>query len=196
MKLKLLLIGLVCCATAANAATAPAPKAAQEKAAPVVSDTQVNAMKEIMGKITRGAAGGPEELFKIINGNKQTTDREVALSPQSAVAEAAQKRYSIVCYEEGKEKIAASTDPVLLEKEVAYIKNSNGESVRDLAIKAIGSNDEAVFTYTAQPDANAPMVNGKPLTHDVVAAAAGRNAFKDVKSEKKFLCIVTGRIDN
>ncbi len=182
MKLKLLLIGLVCCATAVNA----------EKA-PDVSSSQVDAMQQIMQKITdcqENAPGSPEELFKIISGATKTTTRELPV--QGAVTEALAKGYRIACYHEGSEEVVASTDPTILGKSVRDIKTSDGRLVRDLAVEELkkSANDKAVFTYITPPKVDAIPVNGKLPTSTRVVFVAGRKAFKAFQSDKKFLCTI------
>jgi len=142
---------------------------------------------------TQGSVSGPEELFKIINGEMQTTTRELPL--QSTVTEAVAKGYRITCYQEGSDTVVASTNPALLGKPISDFKTSEGESVRDRAIAEIrknGKDDKAMFTYT-QSDSSL-VVDGKPVGQRHIVAVAGRKAFKGFNSEKKFLCAVADDI--
>ncbi len=189
-----MLIGLALTVAGVYAAAAESKKTATEEKSPPVSDVQVGEMKNIMDQITNCKQNGPsspEELFKIISGEIQTTTRELPV--QGAVTEANAKGYRIVCYQEGSETVVASTDPTLLGKHVADIKTSEGEPVRDRAVKELkkSSTDEAVFTYNAQQNTDALPVDGKVPSHTRVVLAAGRNAFKSFpRAEKKFLCTI------
>jgi hypothetical protein len=192
MKLKLLLIGLALCTTAATAKTL-AKVTAQEKA-PVVSDVQVKEMHRIMNVITKGNLSGPEELFKIINGQIQTTERELPVP--GAVTEATEKGYRIICYQEGNDNIVAATDPTLINTPASDHKANDNQVVRDKAIEELkrSKSDEAAFTYVVKQNTETLMVNGKPTTHNRVVVAKGRNSFDFPRSEKKFLCTIGGDV--
>ncbi len=204
MKLKYLLIGMALTMAGAEAAeakkSAPAKKKAKTEAKAEVkslpvSDTQVASMREIMGRIVHGGkVSGPEELFKIINGQTQTTDRELPVP--AAVTNAIENGLRIVCYQEGKDTVVASTDPSLLDKAASDFKTDEGKVVRDVAIEELrkSKKDEAIFTYVVQPTGDEPLVNGKPVTHGRVVVAEGRKAFP-FDSEKKFLCTAAAKID-
>jgi len=205
MKLKLWLLGLtLSTATAISAGTTsthetPAHHAGKSEKVEssqhslAVNPDQAKALQNIADALTetsnsQGSVSGPEELFKIINGEMQTTTRELPL--QSTVTEAVAKGYRITCYQEGSETVVASTDPALLGKPISDLK-IEGESVRDRAIAEIrknGKDDKAMFTYT-QSDGSI-VVDGKPVGQRHIVAVAGRKAFKNFNSQKKFLCAV------
>lgn len=196
MKLKYLLIGLASAAVGMQADASDKktePKKAQSEVKAEVkslppSHTQAASMREIMGRITNGSrVSGPEELFKMINGQTQTTDRELPVP--AAITEANEKGLCIMCYHEGSETVVASTDPALLGKPASDFKTAEGKIVRDLAIEELRKNesDEAIFTYVVQPKGDEPLVDGKPVTHGRIIVAKGRKSFP-FSSDKKFLC--------
>lgn len=171
-----------------------ASKATEEKSL-IVSDTQVENMRDIMRRIVHGGrVSGPEELFKIINGQTQTTDRELPVP--AAVTNAIESGLRIVCYQEGSDDVIASTDPALLGKPASDFRTADGEIVRDVAIRKIreSGSDEVIFTYVVHPKDDGPLVNGKAVTHGRVVIAEGRRAFP-FHSEKKFLCTAAAKID-
>ncbi len=196
MKSKILLISLGLSIASANAAAAKHEKSVKPTAeiaapAPNVSDAQVNAMQEVMARIVQADnVSGPEELFKIINGQTQTVTRELAV--QGAVTEATAKGMRIVCYQEGDETVVASSDPTLLGKPVSDFKTDEGKIIRDEAIEQIrnGKTGSATFTYREQTKDGDQLVNGKPVAHSRVVVAYGRKAFTKFQSDKKFLCTV------
>lgn len=193
MKLKYLLVGLALTTVGLNAAATDSKKPTSGKKATTeetlpVSDTQVDNMRDIMRRVVHGGGvSGPAELFKIISGQSQTTDRELPVP--AAVTNAIENGMRIVCYEEGNETVVASTDPALLGKPASDFKTANGEVVRDVAIRKLreSGTDEAIFTYVVHPKGDGPVVNGKTVTHGRVVVAEGRKAFP-FHSEKKFLC--------
>jgi len=193
MKLKFLLINLALSIITVSAAhTTDSKKATSPSLA--VNATQASDMDKIVDGLVSANVSGPEELFKIISGKTQTTDRELPL--QATVREAAAQKLRIMCYEEGKDTVVASTDPTLLGKPVSDFRTSTDEVVRDKAIEEIRNSgkDRATFTYTEKPKADSPIVDGKGITEGRVVAAAGRNAFDKFRSEKKFLCTVGAKI--
>ena len=101
-----------------------------------------------------------------------------------------------MCYEEGKDTVVASTDPTLLGKPVSDFRTNTDEVVRDTAIEKIRNSgkDRATFTYTDKPKADGPIVDGKGVSEGRIVEAAGRNAFPNFRSEKKFLCTVGAKI--
>ena len=193
MKLKSLLISLaLSVATLSAAHTAGDKKAASPSLA--VNATQASDINKIVDGLVSAKVSGPEELFKIISGETQTTDRELPL--QATVREAAAQKMRIMCYEEGKDTVVASTDPTLLGKPVSDFRTSTDEVVRDKAIAEIKKNgkERATFTYTDKPKADGPIVDGKGISEGRIVEAAGRNAFTNFHSEKKFLCTVGAKI--
>lgn len=169
-------------------------KATEEKSL-IVSDTQVDNMRDIMRRVVHGGkVSGPEELFKIINGQTQTTDRELPVP--AAVTNAIESGLRIVCYQEGSDAVVASTDSALLGKSASDFRTSDGEIVRDVAIRKLreSGTDEVIFTYVVHPKDDGPLVNGKTVTHGRVVVAEGRRAFP-FHSEKKFLCTAAAKID-
>ena len=203
MKLKYLLIGLALAGVGAHAAATdskkPAPKEKSKVEAEAkslsVSITQVNNMRDIMERIAHGnEVSSPEELFKIINGQTQTTGRELPVP--AAVTNANENGLRIVCYQEESNVVVASTDPALLGKPASDFKTADGEVVRDVAIRKLreSGTDEVIFTYVVQPKGDEPLVNGKPVTHGRVVIAEGRKAFP-FKSDKKFLCTAAAKIE-
>ncbi len=193
MKLKFLLINLALSLTTVSAEhTTDSNKAASPALA--VNATQASDMDKIVDGLVSAKVSGPEELFKIISGETQTTDRELPL--QATVREAAAQKMRIMCYEEGSDTVVASTDPTLLGKPVADFKTNTGEIVRDKAIAEIrkSGGETATFTYTDQPKADGPIVDGKSISEGRIVAAAGRNAFTNFQAKKKFLCTVGAKI--
>jgi hypothetical protein len=193
MKLKSLLISLaLSVATLSAAHTASDQKTASPSLA--VNATQASDINKIVDGLVSAKVSGPEELFKIISGETQTTDRELPL--QATVREAAAQKMRIMCYEEGKDTVVASTDPTLLGKPVSDFRTSTDEVVRDKAIAEIKKNgkERATFTYTDKPKADGPIVDGKGISEGRIVEAAGRNAFTNFHSEKKFLCTVGAKI--
>jgi len=196
MKLKSLLISLaLSVATLSAAHTASDQKTASPSLA--VNATQASDINKIVDGLVSAKVSGPEELFKIISGETQTTDRELPL--QATVREAAAQKMRIMCYEEGKDTVVASTDPTLLGKPVSDFRTSTDEVVRDKAIKAIAEikkngKERATFTYTDKPKADGPIVDGEVVSEGRIVEAAGRNAFTNFHSEKKFLCTVGAKI--
>jgi hypothetical protein len=199
MKLRYLLIGLALTtvglhADVADKKNAPKIEAKSDAKSLSVSDTQVTYMREIMERIVHGGkVSGLEELFKIINGQTQTTDRELPV--QAAITEATEKDLRIMCYQEGSETVVASTDPSLLGKPASDFKTAEGKVVRDLAIEELrkSENSEAIFTYVVQPKGDEPLVNGKPVTRGRIIVAKGRQAFPFL-SDKRFLCTAGAKI--
>lgn len=165
-----------------------------------VSAKQVRKVENIIdgltnSKNTGGGISSPEELFKVINGEYQTTVRE--LPTQSTVTKAVSQGLLITCYQEGNKTIVASTDPTMIGQPISSFTTSDGEPVYSLAIEEIRKNNKsgaarATFTYT--PSDKSPVVNGNPVKQGRVVAAAGRKAFKGFNSEKKFLCTVAADI--
>jgi hypothetical protein len=164
--------------------------------APAVSDVQVKEMHRIMNVITKGNLSGPEELFKIISGQTQTTERELPVP--GAVTEAIEKGYRIICYQEGNDNIVAATDPTLIGTPASDHKANDNQVVRNKAIEELkrSKSDEAAFTYVVKKNTETLMVNGKPTTHNRVVVAKGRNSFDFTRSQKKFLCTIGGDIAN
>lgn len=193
MKLKSLLISLTLSVATLSAAHAASDK---KTASPslAVNATQASDINKIVDGLVSAKVSGPEELFKIISGETQTTDRELPL--QATVREAAAQKMRIMCYEEGKDTVVASTDPTLLGKPVSDFRTSTDEVVRDKAIAEIKKNgkERATFTYTDKPKADGPIVDGKGISEGRIVEAAGRNAFTNFHSEKKFLCTVGAKI--
>jgi predicted extracellular nuclease len=198
MKLKFLLISLALSVATVNAgATKKTVQAAStektsksETTSPAVSDHQVESMRRIMEEIVHAHnVNSPEELFKMIDGQTQTTDREQPA--QGAITAATEERMRIICYQEGSDVVVASSDPTLISKPVTDFKTEEGITVRDLAIQQIAQNksekDPAIFTYKEKSSGNEPLVNGKPVVHPRVVIAYGRKAF-NFNSEKKLIC--------
>lgn len=189
MKLKSILLALIL----PIAATAYAEKT-QKPTASKVSSEEVKTLQSIVDELTNHSntqVNSPEELFKVINGQIQTTDRELPI--QATVTKAIENKLGITCYQEGSETVVASTDPTSLGKPVSDFKASEDKSIRDRAIEEIrknGIDDKAIFTYTTQPEAGVLPVDGKQIGQSRVVVAAGRKAFKGFNSEKKFLCTV------
>ncbi len=193
MKIKLLLISLtLSVATLSAAHTASDKKTTSPSLA--VNATQASDINKIVDGLVSAKVSGPEELFKIISGETQTTDRELPL--QATVREAATQKMRIMCYEEGSDTVVASTDPTSLGKPVSDFRTNTDEIVRDKAISEIKKNgkERATFTYTDKPKADGPIVDGKGVSEGRIVEAAGRNAFTNFHSEKKFLCTVGAKI--
>ncbi len=151
----------------------------------VVDDTKLSKMNDIINRIVKnegaeGSASGAPELFKIINGETQTTTKELPL--QDAVTEATENKFRITCYDTEKKTIVASFDPTLLNKSASEIKTADGTSVLELAIKNLNGGDKEGFTYLPNPSAKTPKVNGKKPTHGHLVVAKYSEAF-----QKKFL---------
>lgn len=187
MKLGFLLVGLILTIIEVHAKDTSSKPAKKSDAAVPVSGVQVDRMHGIMDKIANSDVSSPEELFKIINGQIQTTGRELPVP--GAVTEAVENKFRIMCYQEGKEAVVASTDPTLLDKPASDFKTEEGKSIRDLAIEKIGKGDEASFTY--KESQSGPMVDGKAISRGRVAFVKGRTAFKRFDSDKKFLCEIS-----
>ncbi len=195
MKSKILLISLALSVITVYAGSAK--NITPSKSLPV-NAKQVKELQNIINELTdtsntEGSVNSPEELFKIISSEIQTTNRELPL--QGTVTRAVAEGYRITCYQEGSDTVVASTDPTLLGKPASDFKTNEGESVRDRAIAEIrknGQNDKATFTYTQSEGSS--MVDGKPIGQGRIVSVAGRKAFKGFNSEKKFLCTVAADI--
>ncbi|MCX7344025.1 MAG: hypothetical protein NT128_07815 [Proteobacteria bacterium] len=190
MKLKLLLIGLALSVATVVAATKPAKTgkaAVQEKAAPTVSKQQADKMERAANDILAAASGksGPEEVFKFVNGQKQTeaTDRSDQLS--DAINSAVENGLKIVCYKES--KIVAATDSSLIGKEAGDFKTSDGRTVLDVVVDGLrkSPNDRALVTCE--------KVSGNVSDKEAMYAL-GRNSFPFGKEEGKYLLMVSASI--
>jgi len=178
--------------------TKGAAKAVSDQKSAPVSEAQFASIRDVMHQITSGtganAPGSIQALFTIINGgaaSPRQSDIGMEFPVQAAITEALQKGFHIVCFQEGDDKIIASTDPTLLDTSIREFKTSSGELVRDLAVKNLkaSANDEAGFTYE-QLSSEGVLVDGKPVPGKrFVAYVAGRKAFK-FDSEKKFLTLI------
>lgn len=194
MRVKLLLLCLsLCMVVSANASKV----VSGQKSAPI-SEAQFSSMRDIMHQITDAkinAPGSVQELFNTINGATGQYQSNIGSeSPvQGAVTGALQKGFHIVCFQEGDDKVLASTDPTLLGKLITEVKTSGGELVRDLAVnnlRASGDKDEAGFTYE-QSSNDGVLVDGKTVPGKrFIAYVVGRKVFKSFASDKKFLAMI------
>lgn len=190
---------LVCGLSASNAGTdkLKVSKKNELSKRPSVGKKQVASMQTFATDFIDAVknVSGPQELFKLVNGEYRTTSREVPIT--GAINSIIAAKCSIVCYEEGSNEIVASTDPALLGKSVDNFKTIDGLTVRETAISELSKakDHRAIFTYETSPGKT--IVNGEAVTQKVVVSAIGRRAFENLQgSEKRFIVLIFGEIDN